>query len=29
MVGRWLSWHRHTVVLDALAHLHTAATEEL
>ncbi|MGW5179467.1 GAF and ANTAR domain-containing protein [Streptomyces sp. NPDC004082] len=25
MVGRWLSWHRHTVVRDALAHLHTHA----
>ncbi|MFD4562943.1 ANTAR domain-containing protein [Streptomyces sp. NPDC058467] len=25
-VGRWLSWHRQTVVLDALAHLHTTAT---
>ncbi|WP_329131174.1 ANTAR domain-containing protein [Streptomyces sp. NBC_00670] len=23
--GRWLSWHRRTVVLDALEHLHTAA----
>ncbi|MGW0423915.1 ANTAR domain-containing protein [Streptomyces sp. NPDC003015] len=24
-VGRWLHWHRHTVVLDALEHLHTTA----
>ncbi|MFF9105215.1 ANTAR domain-containing protein [Streptomyces rubrogriseus] len=24
-VGRWLSWHWHTVVLDALEHLHTQA----
>ncbi|MET8225139.1 ANTAR domain-containing protein [Streptomyces sp. NPDC005301] len=22
-VGRWLHWHRHTLVLDALEHLHT------
>ncbi|MFF3615122.1 ANTAR domain-containing protein [Streptomyces sp. NPDC002580] len=28
MVGRWLSWHRNTVVLDALDHLHTTATAE-
>ncbi|MEW1569205.1 GAF domain-containing protein [Streptomyces sp. NPDC093509] len=28
MVGRWLSRHRRTVVLDALAHLHTAATAQ-
>ncbi|WP_328492014.1 ANTAR domain-containing protein [Streptomyces sp. NBC_00414] len=25
-VGRWLLWHRHTMVLDALEHLHAAAT---
>ncbi|MFE6286573.1 GAF and ANTAR domain-containing protein [Streptomyces sp. NPDC057877] len=25
-VGRWLSWHAHTVVLDALEHLHATAT---
>ena len=25
-VGNWLSWHRRTVVTDALAHLHTTAT---
>ncbi|MEU3856572.1 ANTAR domain-containing protein [Streptomyces sp. NPDC028722] len=24
--GRWLSWHRSTVVLDALEHLHATAT---
>jgi GAF domain-containing protein len=24
-VGQWLLWHRHTVVLDALEHLHTTA----
>ncbi|MER6348738.1 ANTAR domain-containing protein [Streptomyces sp. NPDC001595] len=24
-VGRWLSWHRHTVVRDALEHLHRSA----
>ncbi|MFE0512942.1 ANTAR domain-containing protein [Streptomyces sp. NPDC058964] len=24
-VGRWLSWHRRTVVLDALEHLHATA----
>ncbi|ANB04267.1 antitermination regulator [Streptomyces ambofaciens] len=24
-VGRWLHWHRHTAVLDALEHLHTTA----
>ncbi|MGF1238220.1 ANTAR domain-containing protein [Streptomyces sp. 2-6] len=24
-VGRWLSWHRRTLVLDALEHLHAAA----
>ncbi|MFI5972602.1 GAF and ANTAR domain-containing protein [Streptomyces sp. NPDC051452] len=26
-VGRWLSWHRHTVVLDALEHLHSTARQ--
>ncbi|MET8228361.1 GAF domain-containing protein [Streptomyces sp. NPDC005301] len=26
-VGRWLHWHSHTMVLDALEHLHTAATQ--
>ncbi|GGS24242.1 transcription antitermination regulator [Streptomyces aureoverticillatus] len=25
-VGRWLAWHRHTRVLDALEYLHAAAT---
>jgi GAF domain-containing protein len=25
-VGRWLLWHRHTVVLDALEHLHAAGS---
>ncbi|MGW0330769.1 ANTAR domain-containing protein [Streptomyces sp. NPDC003011] len=25
-VGQWLLWHRHTVVLDALEHLHATAT---
>lgn len=25
--GRWLSWHRSTVVLDALEHLHATATD--
>ncbi|GHC68249.1 GAF and ANTAR domain-containing protein [Streptomyces flavofungini] len=25
-VGRWLAWHRNTRVLDALEHLHAAAT---
>ncbi len=24
-IGRWLLWHRHTVVLDALEHLHTVS----
>ncbi|MFF0087700.1 ANTAR domain-containing protein [Streptomyces canus] len=24
-VGRWLHWHRHTIVLDALEHIHTTA----
>jgi GAF domain-containing protein len=24
--GKWLSWHRRTVVLDALEHLHAAAS---
>ncbi|MCX5001495.1 GAF and ANTAR domain-containing protein [Streptomyces sp. NBC_00638] len=28
MVGRWLSWHRHTVVRDALDHLHATAIAE-
>jgi hypothetical protein len=27
-VGQWLLWHRHTVVLDALEHLHSVATAE-
>ncbi|MFJ2259358.1 ANTAR domain-containing protein [Streptomyces sp. NPDC087844] len=27
-VGRWLLWHRHTMVLDALEHLHAAATAQ-
>ncbi|MEO3973504.1 GAF and ANTAR domain-containing protein [Streptomyces sp. CAU 1734] len=26
-VGRWLSWHRRTVLLDALEHLHSAARQ--
>ncbi|MFJ8988793.1 ANTAR domain-containing protein [Streptomyces sp. NPDC102279] len=26
VVGRWLHWHRQTVVLDALEHLHAQAT---
>ncbi|WP_338703324.1 GAF domain-containing protein [Streptomyces sp. Q6] len=26
-VGQWLHWHRHTVVLDALEHLHTIARD--
>ncbi|MEU7304928.1 GAF and ANTAR domain-containing protein [Streptomyces sp. NPDC007206] len=25
--GHWLSWHRRTIVLDALEHLHTAARQ--
>ncbi|MFE1009772.1 ANTAR domain-containing protein [Streptomyces sp. NPDC058794] len=27
-VGRWLLWHRHTVVLDALEHLHTVSATD-
>ncbi|RII20416.1 ANTAR domain protein [Streptomyces sp. YIM 130001] len=27
-VGAWLSWHRHTVVLDALEYLHHRASED-
>ncbi|MFH8462861.1 GAF and ANTAR domain-containing protein [Streptomyces sp. NPDC017991] len=27
-VGRWLLWHRHTIVLDALEQLHAAATAQ-
>ncbi|MFJ9821502.1 GAF and ANTAR domain-containing protein [Streptomyces sp. NPDC101151] len=26
-VGRWLSWHRRTIVFDALEHLHTTARQ--